>query len=188
MALSNAVSPNGLVRNSTAPAFIACTVIGTSPWPLMKMIGMSLRSTATRFCSSRPLSPGRETSSTRQLGAKIRGRSRKSCAEANVSGCHPSLRISSSSDSRTEMSSSTTNTIGVAAGDTGDGLTARLEQALYRTSLEQSWADGLILITSDEDDRNLFPAQLQFLLQFGSGHARHGDVQDQAVRLVNRSE
>ena len=52
-----------------APAFMARTVIGTSPWPEMKMIGMSIRSAATRFCSSRPSRSGRVTSSTRQFGA-----------------------------------------------------------------------------------------------------------------------
>jgi hypothetical protein len=55
----------------------------------------------------------RVTSSTRQLGARTRGRDRNSCADANVSGCQPSQRMSASSDSRTETSSSTTNTIGV---------------------------------------------------------------------------
>src|SRR5438309_11177846 len=82
----------------------------------MKMIGMSGRSTATRPCRSRPLRPGRETSSTRQLGTEIRGRARNSCEDANVSGCQPAQRISNSSDSRTETSSSTTNTTGVASG------------------------------------------------------------------------
>ena len=90
MASSSTSSLNGLVRNSTAPAFIACTVIGTSPWPVMKMIGMSVRS-ASCCCSSRPLSPGSVTSSTRQLGTAARGRDRNSCADANVSGCQPAL-------------------------------------------------------------------------------------------------
>src|ERR1700694_200329 len=88
--------------------------IGTPPYPVMKMIGMSVRSTATRFCRSRPLRSGSVTSSTRQLGARTRGRDRNSCADANVSGCQPAQRISASSDSRTETSSSTTNTMGVA--------------------------------------------------------------------------
>lgn len=44
----------------------------------------------------------------RQLGTKGRGRPRNSRADWNVSGCQPSHRINSSSDSRTEMSSSTT--------------------------------------------------------------------------------
>src|SRR5215211_4462760 len=43
MALNNTSSLNGLVRNSTAPAFMARTVIGTSPYPVMKMMGMSVR-------------------------------------------------------------------------------------------------------------------------------------------------
>jgi hypothetical protein len=31
IALNNASSPNGFVKNSTAPAFMALTVMGTSP-------------------------------------------------------------------------------------------------------------------------------------------------------------
>src|ERR1700730_557526 len=98
----------------------------------MKMIGMSIRSAATRFCRSRPLRPGRSTSSTRQLGARTRGRERNSCADANVSGCQPAQRISASSDSRTETSSSTTNTIGVAR-DIGDlnSWSAALAKLMY---------------------------------------------------------
>src|SRR5262249_3536203 len=78
----------------------------------MKMIGISLRST-TRFWTSSPLRSGRDTSSTRQLGTLTRGCLRNSCADENVSGCQPAQRISHSSDSRTETSSSTMNTIGV---------------------------------------------------------------------------
>ena len=81
----------------------------------MKMIGMSVRS-ASCCCSSRPLSPGSVTSSTRQQGTVARGRDRNSCADANVSGRQPALLISSSSDSRTETSSSTTKTIDVTSG------------------------------------------------------------------------
>jgi hypothetical protein len=112
MAFCNTSKPNGLVKNSTAPAFIACTVVGTSPYPVMKMIGMSARSTM-RFWRSRPLRLGSVTSRTRQLGPSIRERPRKSSADANVSGCQPAERISNSSDSRTDTSSSTTNTTGV---------------------------------------------------------------------------
>src|SRR6185369_10259987 len=79
----------------------------------MKMIGMSIRSAATRFCRSRPLRPGSETSSTRQLGTSGFERERNGCADAKVSGFQPAQRMSDSSDSRTETSSSTTNTIGV---------------------------------------------------------------------------
>src|SRR5450432_3067430 len=80
----------------------------------MKMICTSGRSTATCFCRSRPSRPGREMSSTRQLGTMARGRARNSSADANVCGSQPSQRINDSSDSRTDTSSSTTNTIGTA--------------------------------------------------------------------------
>jgi hypothetical protein len=75
---------------------------------------MSGRSTAICFCRSRPLRPGREMSSTRQLGTKVRGWARNSGADAKVCGSQPSQRINNSSDSRTDTSSSTTNTIGTA--------------------------------------------------------------------------
>ena len=39
IASSRSWSRNGLVMNSSAPPFIACTDIGISPWPVMKMIG-----------------------------------------------------------------------------------------------------------------------------------------------------
>src|SRR5579864_5113426 len=48
-ALLSASSSKGLVRNSVAPAFIAWTVEGTSPCPVIKMIGMSVRSAAIRL-------------------------------------------------------------------------------------------------------------------------------------------
>src|SRR5580658_6734614 len=55
-------------------------------------------------------------SSTRQLGTVAGGRPRNSCAETNVSTSKPSWRSNSSSDSRTEMSSSTTRTIDELSG------------------------------------------------------------------------
>ena len=51
MALIRARSLNGFVKNSTAPAFMARTVIGTLPYPVMKMIGMVAR-LPSRLCSS----------------------------------------------------------------------------------------------------------------------------------------
>jgi|SRR5215469_7642832 len=59
MAFSNTSSPNGLVTKSTAPAFIASTVVGTSPYPVMKMIGTSARS-MMRFWRSSPFRLGAE--------------------------------------------------------------------------------------------------------------------------------
>src|SRR6202035_3662186 len=124
---------NGFVKNSLAPAFTAFTAIGTLPWPVMKMIGMSIRSTATRLCSSSPLTSGSERSRTRQLGVRTRGRARKSLAVANVSACQPAAQISDSRDARTEGSSSTTNTIG-AAYDWGadvDSSTKALAKCIF---------------------------------------------------------
>src|SRR5215213_2224207 len=87
----------------------------------MKMIGMPVRSPAMSLCNSRPLRSGSETSSIRQHGAKARGWARNSSADAKTSGCQPAKLISNSSDSRTEMSSSTTKTIGLSC-DSGDNL------------------------------------------------------------------
>src|SRR5436190_16189227 len=159
----------------------------------MKMIGMSVRSPATRFCRSSPVRPGSDTSSTRQLGTGARGRSRNSCAEANVSGCQPSWRISGASDSRTEMSSSTMNTIGAAlVGSTGGidrlekrRVAERLEQALHGTASEQTWTDRLICLGGDIDDRKFRLAAPQLELEIRSAHAGHGDVENQALRLVD---
>src|SRR5260370_26624203 len=146
----------------------------------MKMIGMSVRSAATRFCKSRPFRPGSDTSSTRQLGARTRGRARNSCADANVSGCQPTQRISNSSDSRTETSSSTTNTMGVASGIWADldspysqssvqrpeqrGLAEWLVQTLPRALGKPQWADGLIPLRRHEHNLDLIPAPRPVLL------------------------
>src|SRR5580698_7632681 len=67
-----------------------------------------------RSCRSRPLRCGSLASSTRQLGERTRGRARNSSAQANVSARQPALWINNSSHSRTNTSSSTTNTIGTA--------------------------------------------------------------------------
>ena len=42
--LATQVLVNGFARKFTAPAFSACTVVATSPWPLMNTIGRSRRS------------------------------------------------------------------------------------------------------------------------------------------------
>jgi hypothetical protein len=54
-----------------------------------------------------------------------------------------------------------------------------LEQALHGTLFEHSRAHSLISLSGDEDDWNLFPTKLQFLLKAGSGHSGHGNVEDQ---------
>src|SRR5262245_58562872 len=161
----------------------------------MKMIGMSVRSPAMRFWRSRPLRSGSDTSSTRQLGALTRGRARNSWAEAKVSGRQPAERINSSSDSRTDTSSSTMKTIGVAFGMGGSALSQRgihgvqqgriaewLGETLHRPRCERAGTDGCIPEGGDEDDRNLLLAPLQLLLEIEPRHAGHRDVQDQTAR------
>src|ERR1700686_2889363 len=54
-----------------------------------------------------------------------------------------------------------------------------LEQALHGTPSEQAWTNALVLVSGDEDDRNLFPAKRQLPLEIEAGHARHGDIEDQ---------
>src|SRR5580698_5004999 len=102
------------------------------------MIGMSMRSTAMRLCSSRPSRSGRVMSRTRQLGPKTRGRARNSSADPNVSDSQPALLIKGSRDSRTDRSSSTTNTMGVASDrgndfDSWPGVLANLMHIPYAT-------------------------------------------------------
>src|SRR5580700_1052209 len=96
------------------------------------MTGNSNRS-ATSFCRSRPLTSGRWTSSTIQHGTSIRGCDRNSCAEANILGSQPAPRISSSSDSRTETSSSITKTTGVARESEGLASQAAWLAELFST-------------------------------------------------------
>jgi hypothetical protein len=52
-----------LRQNSMAPPFIACTVMGMSPCPVMKMIGSPVGRGEVAL-NSRPLRPGNLTSST----------------------------------------------------------------------------------------------------------------------------
>ena len=60
-----------------------------------------------------------------------------------------------------------------------------LEQALRSTPSEHSRANSLISLSGDEDNRYLLPALLQFLLKLRSSHPRHGDVENQAVGLID---
>ncbi|MGC1633846.1 MAG: hypothetical protein WA744_00230, partial [Candidatus Acidiferrales bacterium] len=65
------------------------------------------------------------------------------------------------------------------------------KQALLGALFEHSRADSLVSVSSDEDDRNLLPANLQFVLELGSGHPRHGNVEDEAfgpVDAIGRKE
>src|SRR5262249_46922479 len=125
-------------------------------------------------------------------------RARNAWAEAKVSGRQPALRINSSSDSRTDRSSSTMKTIGVAFGMGGslpsergiDGvqqsrLAERLRETLDRPRLERAGTDGFVSESGDEDDRNLLPAPRELLLEIEPRHAGHRDVEDQTSGLLD---
>lgn len=60
-----------------------------------------------------------------------------------------------------------------------------LEQALDRTLFEHSRAHRLISMSCNEDDWNLLPTKLQFLLKAGPAHTGHGNVEDQTSGLVD---
>src|SRR6267378_1996496 len=133
-----------------------------SPCPVMKMIGMSLRS-PSRCCRSSPLSPGSETSSTRQLGLVSGVLSRKSSAVAKVFVRQPAVSINASSDSRTETSSSTTKTTGVNF-DTSlllycfrycaeeRGFAERFDETAHGTGVQYPRAFARVFIGGDEHD------------------------------------
>src|SRR5262249_56106299 len=77
------------------------------------------------------------SSRIRQFGTETRGRERNAVADANVSGCQPSSRISASSASRTEMSSSTTKTIGVCRSEEHTSELQSLTNLVCRLLLEK---------------------------------------------------
>src|SRR6516165_10802945 len=65
-ASSISCSRTGLVRKSIAPAFMALTDIGTSPCPVIKMIGILMPKRLSSACRSKPLNRGSLMSKTRQ--------------------------------------------------------------------------------------------------------------------------
>src|SRR5882672_4515956 len=145
-----------------------------SPWPVMKMIGMSRRS-PSRCCRSSPLSPGSETSSTRQRGLVSGQLSRKSSADAKVFVRQPAVSINASSDSRTETSSSTTKTTGISF-DTSPRLDCLrygaeqsrfaewLDETAHCTGEQHSRTFARVFIGGDEDYRDRLIATHQLAL------------------------
>jgi hypothetical protein len=77
-----------------------------------------------------------------------RGRTRNSCADANVSACHPSHRINNSRDSRTDTSSSTTKTIDVTSVRASEVRGAVGEFGAYDAAATLS-VNIIVILTSD---------------------------------------
>src|SRR5258705_11318181 len=151
------------------------------------MIGM-FRWSPSRSCRSSPLSPGSETSSTRQRGFASGQLSRKSSAEEKVFVRQPAVAINASSDSRTETSSSTTKTTGGAFntspcleclryGAEQSRFAEWFDQTAHGTGVQHPRAFSRVFIGGDEDDRDRLIATCQLALQLGSGHSGHGDIQ-----------
>jgi hypothetical protein len=87
-----------LVKNSTAPAFIARTLIGISPCPVRKMIGVSMPDFASSVC-------------IKHAGTSGRWPWANSVADPNVCTVKPAELRKSATESRTNRSSSMTNTM-----------------------------------------------------------------------------
>src|SRR6516164_6613728 len=71
---------------------------------------------------------GRNASRITQLGTGVRVRARNSRADAKDSACQPAAWISILSDWRTEISASTTKTIGAGSCDMGKDLLHRVRE------------------------------------------------------------
>ena len=69
---------------STAPAFIARTLAGMSPCPVMKTIDTGCWRSASAACNCNPVSPGILISSTRQPGRLRGGCFKKSTPDAKL--------------------------------------------------------------------------------------------------------
>src|SRR5574343_1180171 len=101
----------GFSMKSQAPRCSAETAIGTSPWPVTKMIGNCEPSTSSFSCSSRPLISGIRTSSTRQPRMSSWRAFRKLSAEWKQMTRKPSPSSSQVIESRIASSSSTTKMV-----------------------------------------------------------------------------
>src|ERR1700722_12611705 len=59
----------------------------------------------------------------------------------------------------------------------------RLEQAIYSALFQQACTDALIGLSGYKDNWDFLPASHQFLLQIGSCHAWHDDIENQTPGL-----
>ena len=82
----------------------------SSPLAVMNTIGIVCRRLASSCCRSGPDIPGIATSRIRQLVWLTTSEARNASADENASAAKPNCRTMSGSDSRTDSSSSTTDT------------------------------------------------------------------------------
>ena len=60
----------------------------------------------------------------------------------------------------------------------------RLGQDVDRALAERQFAQLVVGVGGDEDDRDVTPPEAQPSLEFEAAHARHADVEDQAARIA----
>ncbi len=113
---------NGFSRKSPAPAFMARTASGTSPWPVMMITGRDDPRLTSSSCSSNPSMPGIRISAIRQPRREGAPLARKAAAEPNASTLWPASFSDIPSDSRTASSSSTAKTVTSAVMPAGTPL------------------------------------------------------------------
>src|SRR5512145_3462191 len=109
-ASSRAASLNGLNRHSTAPCASRRGRMVLSPLAVMKTIGISCCRRINSCCSSGPDMLGIAMSRNRQLVSLTAFDARNASADENAWTAKPNSRSKSGSDSRTDSSSSTTDT------------------------------------------------------------------------------
>ena len=100
-------SSNGFSMKSRAPAFIASTAIGTSPWPVITMDGILAASSFSFRIRSTPLMSGMRRSVTRHPLRIVGAAARKAVAESCSRTAKPETVSMKASDLRTGSSSST---------------------------------------------------------------------------------
>src|SRR4051794_4903610 len=67
------------------------------------------------------------------------------------------------------------------------GLAEWLEQAFVGSVCEEPWTIRRIGVGGNEDNGNLLAPADQFLLQLGSRHPRHRDVEEETTRLTHET-
>src|SRR4029077_2509448 len=109
-ALTSSSSLNGLKRHSVAPSANRRERTLVSPCAVMNTVGIACRRRINSRCRSGPDIPTNATSRMRHLVRLTNSDARNASADENAWTAKPKCRSKSGSDSRTDWSSSTTDT------------------------------------------------------------------------------
>src|SRR5581483_4075164 len=152
----------------------------------MKTIGVGASDLASSCCRSRPLMPGRRTSSTRQWARSRSGLARNSGAEENVCALSPAEPKRSLRLSRMDASSSTTKIHESFCSFTAQP-SSRVRNLFANKAALRSHESlrAASMATSSSSSRNgLYKKAKAPALQLEAAHARHSDVENQACRIA----